>query len=220
MIAGPQLANRRSRSTTAHLLPTPDQVEQRLGQLRRRLGPNSSHGFCFLGGSTRQLTQSMQGWSDVDEPDDVVNPIRLDCRRVPDNQWNLDRFFKKVGLSGKSIIPMVIGTGCAIPGVMATRTIRNERQRRTTAMLTPFMPCGAKLPVIALFAGVFFNDAAWVGTMMYFMGIAIIILGALIVVRITGEKNARSFFIMELPEYRFPSVKRAMISMLSRYFTS
>ena len=128
----------------------------------------------------------------------------------------MDRFFKKVGLSGKSIIPMIIGTGCAIPGVMATRTIKNERQRRTTAMLTPFMPCGAKLPVIALFAGAFFNDAAWVGTTMYFAGIAIIILGALIVVRITGEKNKRSFFIMELPEYRFPSIKRATLDMLSR----
>lgn len=111
---------------------------------------------------------------------------------------------------------MIIGTGCAIPGVMATRTIKNERQRRTTAMLTPFMPCGAKLPVIALFAGVFFDDAAWVGTLMYFMGIAIIIVGALMVQRITGEKNAKSFFIMELPEYRVPSFKRAAISMLSR----
>jgi ferrous iron transport protein B len=128
----------------------------------------------------------------------------------------MDRFFKRVGLSGKSIIPMIIGTGCAIPGVMATRTIKNERQRRTTAMLTPFMPCGAKLPVIALFAGVFFDDAAWVGTTMYFLGIGIIILGALLIVRITGEKHARSFFIMELPEYRFPSIKRATISMLSR----
>ncbi len=128
----------------------------------------------------------------------------------------MDRFFKKVGLSGKSIIPMVIGTGCAIPGVMATRTIQNDRQRRTTAMLTPFMPCGAKLPVIALFAGVFFNDAAWVGTAMYFMGIAIIIFGALMVVRITGEKNARTFFILELPEYRFPSIKRAMVSTFAR----
>jgi ferrous iron transport protein B len=128
----------------------------------------------------------------------------------------MDRFFKKVGLSGKSIIPMIIGTGCAIPGVMATRTIKNERQRRTTAMLTPFMPCGAKLPVIALFAGVFFNDSAWVGTSMYFIGILIIILGALVVVRITGEKNARTFFIMELPEYKVPSIKRAAISMLSR----
>ncbi|MFT9497688.1 ferrous iron transport protein B [Anaerosolibacter sp.] len=128
----------------------------------------------------------------------------------------MDRFFKRVGLSGKSIIPMIIGTGCAIPGVMATRTIKNERQRRTTAMLTPFMPCGAKLPVIALFAGVFFDDAAWVGTTMYFAGIGIIILGALLIVRITGEKHARSFFIMELPEYRFPSIKRATISMFSR----
>ena len=128
----------------------------------------------------------------------------------------MDRFFKKVGLSGKSIIPMIVGTGCAIPGVMATRTIKDERQRRTTAMLTPFMPCGAKLPVIALFAGVFFDDAGWVGLSMYFMGIAIIILGALVVVRITGEKNKRSFFIMELPEYKWPSIKRATISMLSR----
>ena len=128
----------------------------------------------------------------------------------------MDRFFKKVGLSGKSIIPMVIGTGCSIPGIMATRTIQNERQRRTTAMLTPFMPCGAKLPVIALFAGVFFNDAAWVGTTMYFAGIAIIIFGALVVVRITGEKNTRTFFILELPEYRFPSLKRAAQSTLAR----
>ncbi|MGO1369481.1 MAG: ferrous iron transport protein B [Senegalia sp. (in: firmicutes)] len=128
----------------------------------------------------------------------------------------MDRFFKRVGLSGKSIIPMVIGTGCAIPGIMATRTIKNERQRRTTAMLTPFMPCGAKLPVIALFASVFFENAAWVGTSMYFMGIIIIIISALIIVRITGEKNKRSFFIMELPEYRFPSIKRATVSMFSR----
>lgn len=128
----------------------------------------------------------------------------------------MDRFFKKVGLSGKSIIPMIIGTGCAIPGIMATRTIKNERQRRTTAMLTPFMPCGAKLPVIALFAGAFFDDAAWVGTTMYFVGILIIIVAALLVVRITGEKNSRSFFIMELPEYRIPSIKRATISMFSR----
>ena len=139
-----------------------------------------------------------------------------DCGYMARVALIMDRFFKKVGLSGKSIIPMVIGTGCAIPGIMATRTIKNERQRRTTAMLTPFMPCGAKLPVIALFAGIFFKDAAWVGTTMYFVGIGIIIVGALIVVRITGEKSARSFFIMELPEYRIPSIKRATLSMLSR----
>jgi ferrous iron transport protein B len=128
----------------------------------------------------------------------------------------MDRHLKKVGLSGKSIIPMVIGTGCAIPGVMATRTIRDDRQRRTTAMLTPFMPCGAKLPVIALFAGVFFQDAAWVGTSMYFVAIAIIIFGALIVQRITKEGYSRSYFIMELPEYRWPSLKRALVMMMSR----
>ncbi|MDZ4132904.1 MAG: ferrous iron transporter B, partial [Dethiobacteria bacterium] len=128
----------------------------------------------------------------------------------------MDRYLKRVGLSGKSIIPMVIGTGCAIPGIMATRTIRDERQRRTTAMLTPFMPCGAKLPVIALFAGVFFGDAAWVGTSMYFVAILIIVIGALIVQRITNEGPSKSYFIMELPDYRLPSIKRAFISMMSR----
>lgn len=127
----------------------------------------------------------------------------------------LDRFFKKVGLSGRSIIPMIIGTGCGIPGIMATRTIKNERQRRTTAMLATFMPCGAKLPIIALFAGVFFRDNSWVGPSMYFLGIIIIIIGALIVRQITGDYS-RTYFIMELPEYRFPSIRRAAISMLMR----
>lgn len=127
----------------------------------------------------------------------------------------MDRFFKKIGLSGRSVIPMVIGTACAIPGVMATRTIKNERQRRTTAMLAPFMPCGAKLPIIALFAGVFFADNAWVGTSMYLMGIVVILISALIIRKITGDTST-SYFIMELPEYRFPSIKRATISMLSR----
>ena len=128
----------------------------------------------------------------------------------------LDPIFKRVGLSGKSVIPMVIGTGCAIPGVMACRTIRNERERRTTAMLTPFMPCGAKLPVISLFAGAFFSDASWVGPMMYFVGMALIFFGALLVNKITGYKFRKSFFIMELPEYKLPSLKRACISMLER----
>ena len=128
----------------------------------------------------------------------------------------LDPIFKKVGLSGKSVIPFVIGTGCAIPGVMACRTIRSERERRAAAMLTPFMPCGAKLPVIALFAGAFFSDASWVGTLMYFVGIALIFFGALLVGRISGYKNRRSFFIMELPEYKVPSVRRAFISMCAR----
>ena len=139
-----------------------------------------------------------------------------DCGYMARVSVVLDPIFKKVGLSGKSVIPMVIGTGCAIPGIMACRTIRNERERRTTAMLTPFMPCGAKLPVIALFAGVFFADATWVGTLMYFVGILLIFLGALLVNKVTGYKYRKSFFIMELPEYKFPSIQRAFFSMLER----
>ena len=139
-----------------------------------------------------------------------------DCGYMARATVVLDPIFKKVGLSGKSVIPFVIGTGCAIPGVMAARTIRNERERNATAMLTPFMPCGAKLPVIGLFAGAFFGNASWVGTLMYFAGIAIILLGALLVNRITGNSKRKSYFIMELPEYKAPSIKRAAMSMLSR----
>ncbi len=139
-----------------------------------------------------------------------------DCGYMARVSVVMDPIFKRVGLSGKSVIPMVIGTGCAIPGVMACRTIRNERERRATAMLTPFMPCGAKLPVIALFAGAFFADASWVGTIMYFVGILLIFFGALLVNKITGYKYRKSFFIMELPEYKIPSLKRAFVSMLSR----
>jgi len=139
-----------------------------------------------------------------------------DCGYMARATVVLDPIFKKVGLSGKSVIPFVIGTGCAIPGVMACRTIRNERERRATAMLTPFMPCGAKLPVIALFAGAFFEDASWVGTLMYFVGIVLILLGALLVNKIAGHKNRKSFFIIELPEYKLPSIKRAFVSMCSR----
>ena len=128
----------------------------------------------------------------------------------------LDPIFKKVGLSGKSVIPFVIGTGCAIPGVMASRTIRNERERRATAMLTPFMPCGAKIPVISLFAGAFFADAGWVSFVMYFTGIVLIFLGALLVSRIAGYKNRKSFFIIELPEYKVPSLWFAFKAMCSR----
>ena len=139
-----------------------------------------------------------------------------DCGYMARVSVILDPIFKKVGLSGKSVIPFVVGTGCAIPGVMACRTIRGERERRATAMLAPFMPCGAKLPVIGLFAGAFFEDASWVGTLMYFAGILIILLGALLVNRITGNRKKLSYFIMELPEYKVPSLKRAFFSMLSR----
>ncbi len=139
-----------------------------------------------------------------------------DCGYMARATVVLDPIFKKVGLSGKSVIPFVITTGCAVPGVMAARTIRNERERRATVMLAPFMPCGAKLPVIALFAGAFFEDASWVGTLMYFAGILLIFLGALLVNRITGNSAKKSFFIIELPEYKVPSLKRAFLSMCSR----
>ena len=128
----------------------------------------------------------------------------------------LDPIFKRVGLSGKSVIPFVITVGCAVPGVMASRTIRNERERRATAMLAPFMPCGAKIPVIALFAGVFFENAGWVSTVMYLSGIVLIFLGALLINRITGRKARKSFFIIELPEYKVPSFWGAFKSMCSR----
>ena len=127
----------------------------------------------------------------------------------------LEPIFKKVGLNGKSVIPFVIGTGCAVPGVMAARTIRDERQRRATVMLTPFMPCGAKLPVIAMFAGAFFGDSAWVGAAMYFVGIIVIILSAFIVNAVTGNKK-KSYFIMEMPEYKLPSLSMAFKSMCQR----
>ena len=128
----------------------------------------------------------------------------------------LDPMFKNVGLSGKSVIPFVIGIGCAVPGVMASRTIKNERERRATAMLTPFMPCGAKIPVISLFAGAFFENAGWVSALMYFTGIVLIFLCALLINKITGYKARKSFFIIELPEYKLPSLKIAFTSMLDR----
>ena len=128
----------------------------------------------------------------------------------------LDPIFKKVGLSGRSVIPFVITIGCAVPGIMASRTIRNERERRATAMLAPFMPCGAKIPVIALFAGAFFDGAGWVSTVMYLSGIVLIFLGALLINAITGYKARKSFFIIELPEYKTPSLWGAFKSMCSR----
>ena len=128
----------------------------------------------------------------------------------------LDPIFKKVGLSGKSVIPFVITVGCAVPGIMASRTIRNERERRATAMLSPFMPCGAKIPVISLFAGAFFDNAGWVSTVMYLCGILLIFVGALLVNKVTGNSKKKSFFIIELPEYKVPSFWGAFKSMCSR----
>ena len=139
-----------------------------------------------------------------------------DCGYMARVSVVLDPIFKKVGLSGKSVIPFVIGTGCAIPGVMACRTIRDERERRATAMLAPFMPCGAKLPVIALFAGAFFSKSIWVGPLMYFVGIVIIFLCALLIKVLNGRKIKKSYFIIEMPEYKLPSLWKSFLSMCHR----
>ncbi len=140
-----------------------------------------------------------------------------DCGYMARVSIVLDPIFKKVGLSGKSVIPFVITIGCAVPGVMATRTIKNERERRATAMLAPFMPCGAKVPVISLFAGAFFEEhKGLISTVMYFSGIVLIFLCALLVNKIAGHKVRKSFFIIEMPEYKVPSFMRAFNSMCSR----
>ena len=139
-----------------------------------------------------------------------------DCGYMARATVVLDPLFKKVGLSGKAVIPFIVGTGCAVPGIMAARTIPNQNERNAAVMLTPFMPCGAKLPVIALFAGAFFKDASWVGTMMYFAGILLILLCALLVNRIAGNDPKGSYFIIELPEYKLPDMKRAFRDMCSR----
>ncbi len=128
----------------------------------------------------------------------------------------LDPIFKRVGLSGKSVIPIIVGAGCGVPGIMASKTIRDERERRATAMLTTFIPCGAKIPVIALFAGTFFAGAGWVAFVCYFSGLLLIFLGALLVKAVTGAKYRKSFFIMELPKWKAPSLKRAFWSMMER----
>lgn len=127
----------------------------------------------------------------------------------------LDPYFKKIGLSGKSVVPMIVGSGCAIPGVMSTRTIKSEKERNMTTLLTPFVPCGAKLPIIALFTSAYFAGAAWVGPLMYFVAIFVIIMAGLFIKAITGAK-VDSLFIIELPEYKIPSIKRAFLTMFSR----
>lgn len=139
-----------------------------------------------------------------------------DCGYMSRATVVLDPIFKRVGLSGKSVIPMIIGTGCGIPAIMACRTIRNERERRSTAMLATFMPCGAKLPVIALFAGAFFPESKWITFVCYVVGVVLVLLGALLIKAITGMKYRKSFFIIELPEYKLPSLWYATKSMLER----
>lgn len=125
-----------------------------------------------------------------------------------------DPLFRKVGLSGKSIIPMIVGYGCSIPGIMATRTIKDEKQRRLTAMLTPFVPCGAKIPIIALFTAAFFPEQGYMFPLTYIVAFTVIICVGLILKKVTGADNINNYFIIELPQYRIPSIKRAFFKML------
>ena len=125
-----------------------------------------------------------------------------------------DPLFRKVGLSGKSIIPMIVGYGCSIPGIMATITIKDEKQRRLTAMLTPFVPCGAKIPIIALFTAAFFPEQGYMFPITYIVAFSVIICVGLILKKVTGADNIKNYFIIELPQYRIPSIKRAFFKML------
>jgi ferrous iron transport protein B len=128
----------------------------------------------------------------------------------------MDRIFRKFGLSGKSFIPMLIGTGCGVPGVMASRTIENDRDRKMTIMTTTFIPCGAKLPIIALIAGALFDGAAWVAPSAYFVGIAAIICSGIILKKTKMFAGDPAPFVMELPAYHLPTVGNVLRSMWER----
>ena len=128
----------------------------------------------------------------------------------------MDRIFRKFGLSGKSFIPMLIGTGCGVPGVMASRTIENDRDRKMTIMTTTFIPCGAKLPIIALIAGALFGGASWVAPSAYFVGIAAIICSGIILKKTKMFSGEPAPFVMELPAYHMPTVSNVLRSMWER----
>ncbi len=128
----------------------------------------------------------------------------------------MDRIFRRFGLSGKSFIPMLIGTGCSVPAIMASRTIENERDRRITVMTTSFIPCSAKLPIIALIAGALFPDTSWVGPSTYFVGIGAVIISGIILKKTKSFSGDPAPFVMELPPYHMPSVKGLFIHMWDR----
>ena len=128
----------------------------------------------------------------------------------------MDRIFRKFGLSGKSFIPMLIGSGCGVPGVMASRTIENDRDRKMTIMTTTFIPCGAKLPIIALIAGAFFDNAGWVAWSAYFVGVAAIICSGIILKKTKMFSGEPAPFVMELPAYHWPTVGNVLRSMWER----
>ena len=122
----------------------------------------------------------------------------------------MDRIFRKFGLSGKSFIPMLIGSGCGVPAVMASRTIENERDRRMTIMTTCFIPCGAKLPIIGMIAGAFFDDGWWVATSAYFVGVAAIIISGIILKKLRAFAGEAAPFVMELPAYHAPAASNVL----------
>ena len=128
----------------------------------------------------------------------------------------MDRIFRKFGLSGKSFIPILIGTGCGVPGIMASRTIENERDRRMTIMTTTFIPCGAKLPFIAMVAGALFGGAPWVAPSAYFVGMAAIILSGIMLKKTKRFAGEPAPFVMELPAYHWPTVGNVLRSMWER----
>ena len=130
--------------------------------------------------------------------------------------WIINRLTRKFGLSGKSFIPMLIGSGCGVPGIMASRTIENDRDRKMTIMTTTFIPCGAKLPVIAMIAGAFFGNSGWVATSSYFVGIAAIICSGIILKKTQLFAGDPAPFVMELPAYHMPTVSNVLRSMWER----
>ncbi|NRY59938.1 ferrous iron transport protein B [Clostridium beijerinckii] len=139
-----------------------------------------------------------------------------DCGYMARVAFIMDRIFRKFGLSGKSFIPMLISSGCGVPGIMATRTMENERDRKMTIMLTTFIPCSAKLPIIALIASAFFNDSAWVAPSAYFLGIIMIVVCGIILKKTKLFSGDPSPFVMELPQYHIPSAKSVVIHMWDR----
>lgn len=142
--------------------------------------------------------------------------ILEDCGYMARVAFIMDRVFKKFGLSGKSFIPMLISSGCGVPGIMATRTMENDRDRKMTIMLTTFIPCGAKLPIIALFAGALFGGASWVAPSVYFLGIVMIIICGIILKQTKLFKGEPAPFVMELPQYHIPSAKNVLLHMWER----
>ena len=142
--------------------------------------------------------------------------ILEDCGYMARVAFIMDRIFRKFGLSGKSFIPMLIASGCGVPGIMSTRTMENDRDRKMTIMLTTFIPCSAKLPIIALIAGALFGGASWIAPAAYFLGIIMIIICGIILKKTKLFSGEPSPFVMELPQYHIPSLKGVLMHMWDR----